>query len=286
MSGSGTAREVAVVLVRPHYPGNVGAVVRVAANFGVRRVHLVAPQCTLEDPEFIKMAMGGQAHVELCRTASLPEAVASYQVAIATTSGRARDPRPLHTPTEAAAMLAQASPSTVALVFGPEGSGLSAEELSTCHLLLAVPTNPSFPVLNLAQAVAVVLALLAPVASSPPPRSPLDTPASAGDFAAAVDHLCRALLATGFLDPANPARVAEQLRRLLGRAFPTARELAILRGIASHLAYLAGQNPRQVASGVSPSSTPRGSRPVTRRKRSENPSVPPADSSTSTRSIR
>jgi tRNA C32,U32 (ribose-2'-O)-methylase TrmJ len=126
----------------------------------------------------------------------------------------------------------------VALVFGPERGGLSAGELRSCQLLLAVPTNPDFPVLNLAQAVAAVLAILPHSFSLPVPRSDVDLPAHAGDFQAALAHLSAALLETGYLDPVNPSRIEDQLRRLFGRAAPTARELAILRGIASHITYL------------------------------------------------
>lgn len=254
-----------VVLVRPHYAGNVGAAVRAAANFGVGRLVLVAPHCHLDEPEFVKMAMGGQERVAVLEAPSLEAAVAEAQLVVATTSGRTRDPRPLHTPAAVAARVAAARPASVALVFGPERGGLSAVELRACQLLLTVPTNPDFPVLNLAQAVAVVLALLTPLPEPAPPGSPLDAPASAAEFGAAVAHLTEALRETGFLDPENPRRVGDQLRRLLARAVPTARELAILRGIASHLAYLAGKSPRQVANGASPNSSDSGSRPVTRR---------------------
>jgi len=276
-----------VVLVRPHYAGNVGAAVRAAANFGVRRLVLVAPRCHLEDPEFVKMAMGGQQRVEILEAPSLDAAVAGAQLVVATTSGRARDPRPLHTPEALRARMAAASPASVALVFGPERGGLSAAELRSCQILLTVPTAPEFPVLNLAQAVAVVLALLTPRPAPAPPRSPLDAPASAAEFGDALSHLTAALLETGFLDPQNPERVGGQIRRLLARAVPTSRELAILRGIASHLAYLAGKSPRQVVGGAaSPKSSARGSRPVTRRKRAASPSAPPAASSSSNRSTR
>ena len=229
-----------VVLVRPRYAGNVGAAARVAANFGVRELVLVDPVCSLDDdPDFVRMAMGALALLEPATAASLADAVADAEVAIATTSARRRDPRALRTPAEVAASLAGSGVERVALVFGSERGGLSRDELRLCHTTLAVPTDLGFPVLNLAQAVAIVLASLAGGGRAlPAPPDPMDGPAEHAEFLAALAHLEEVLLASGFLDAHNPARVADQLRRWIGRTVPTRRELALLHALAAHLAYL------------------------------------------------
>jgi tRNA/rRNA methyltransferase len=49
----------------------------------------------------------------------------------------------------------------VAVVFGPEKHGLTREDLSYCHLLVEIPTDPRQPSMNLGQAVAVCLYELA-----------------------------------------------------------------------------------------------------------------------------
>jgi TrmH family RNA methyltransferase len=229
-----------VVLVRPRYAGNVGAAVRVAANFSVPELVLVEPACPLDDdPEFVRMAMGGEKLVTISSSPTLAAAVATCQVVMATTSTRNRDPRAIHTPAEARAKLRESAVETLALVFGPERGGLSREELRGCHLVLAVPTNPAFAVLNLAQAVGIVLALLSD--ESPDraaPSDPLDQPAIHEELSAAISHLEEVLLASGYLDPNNPARVSGQFRRWFGRTVPTRREVALLHALAAHVAYL------------------------------------------------
>ena len=229
-----------VVLVRPRYPGNVGAAVRVAANFSVPEVVLVQPACPLDDePEFVRMAMGAEKLVTVASSPTLAEAVADHQLVIATTSTRNRDPRAIHTPAEARQKMREASAETVALVFGPERGGLSREELRACHLILGVPTNPAFPVLNLAQAVGIVLASFSVDGSGlPAPPDPMDQPATHEEFSAAITHLEQTLLASGYLDPHNPARVTDQFRRWLGRGVPTRREVALLHALAAHVTYL------------------------------------------------
>jgi len=231
---------VRVVLVRPRYAGNVGGAVRVSANLGAREVVLVAPQCTIEDdPEFVRMAMGGDRRVALGVAPNLDAAVAGAQVVIATTSTRKRDPRALQTPLQTRQLLQGAGASSVAVVFGPERGGLAREELRACHVCVAVPTEPAFPVLNLAQAVGIVLALLDLTGLVlPAPPDPMDAPAPHGEFRAALDHLEEVLLASGYLDPQNPARVTSQFGRWLGRTVPTRRELALLHALAAHVTYL------------------------------------------------
>ncbi len=231
------------VLVRPRYAGNVGSVVRVAANFGAERVTLVDPECSLEEPDLVRMAMGADRVVRVEVVPELAAAVVGADAVIATTSGRNRDPRGLGAPAEVRERVLRAGAASAALVFGSERGGLSNEELRRCEMLLTIPANPDFPVLNLAQAVGIVLAAFVGEDFSPAaPSDPLDAPAPPAEFAQAVEHVQEVLLASGFLNPENPSHVMDQLRRVLGRAVPTRREVAILRGIASHIAYLHGRS--------------------------------------------
>jgi tRNA/rRNA methyltransferase len=256
------------VLVRPMYAGNVGAAARIAANFGIARLVLVEPSCSLEEDDFHRMAMGADRHLAISLEPTLAAALHGIEVAIATTSGRHRDPRGLLTPVEARRRVVESDARSVALVFGPERSGLTREELHRCQLLLTIPSDADFPVLNLAQAVAVVLSSLA---GEDVPRldsdDPLDGTAPHAEFEAAMTHLERVLLDNGFLDPVNPARTMDQLRRLLGRAVPTRREIAVLRGLASHVDALRRRLEREQArrrdGEISPTDGRRPRNPVT-----------------------
>ncbi len=234
---------VRVVLVRPRYAGNVGAAVRVAANFAVPEVVLVAPECAVDDdPEFVRMAMGGDRLVALSSAPALADALAGVEVVVATTSRRNRDPRALHSPAQVRERLAAAGAASAALVFGAERGGLSRDELRQCHLTLAVATDPRFPVLNLAQAVGIVLALLDVGGRElPAPDDPMDGPATSAELRDAIRHLEEVLLRSGYLDPQNPARVTDQFRRWLGRTVPSRRELALLHALAAHVTYLLGR---------------------------------------------
>ena len=69
----------------------------------------------------------------------------------------------------------------IGFVFGPEKHGLTREDLSHCHLLVEIPTDPLQPSMNLGQAVAVCLYELATrTAHTPEAASAATQPATAG----------------------------------------------------------------------------------------------------------
>ena len=237
MSGAAPAvgpRPPAVVLVRPQEQGNVGAVARAMANMGLAELLLGEPAAPLGE---VARAFAVGAHGLLAgaaRHASLAAALAPYRRVVATTAGRGRDwPVPLLVPRELPALLASDPPGTsTALVFGPEASGLTSEELALASAIVHVPCAPEQPTLNLAQAVLIVAyelflergAAAAPVAAG-------DPRATQAELAGLFAHLETALGRSGFARDDTIARVERDLRHLLARAAPSAREVSILRGL-------------------------------------------------------
>jgi len=225
----------AVILVGTSSAGNLGAALRVAANFGVSRVELVEPLVAPDGPEVARWACGARDHLELGRHPSLVEAAAPYRTLVGTASGRGRDNLPVIPPREAVELLSRRDPRGLALVFGNETRGLSREDLDRCDLVVRIPTSPEFPVLNLTQSIAILLAYLSMELEPPPPGLP--EPAPEATVAALMEHLREALLEIGFLDPANPWRILRKIRRLLGRAGATSNEVAILHGMCRQMIW-------------------------------------------------
>src|SRR5258708_7935891 len=78
--------EVAVVLVTPRDPTNVGAVVRVMGNFGLRQLRLVGP-AAFDVGRALAVAHRGAAVIEaITLHASLPDAVADRGLVVGTTA--------------------------------------------------------------------------------------------------------------------------------------------------------------------------------------------------------
>src|SRR5260370_26865475 len=150
-----------VVLVRPEVAANLGATARVMRNMGLTDLVLVAPVADPTDRNARQLSTHGEAILDRCRTvAELGEAVADC-VFVAGTSARLGGlfrRQSLGTPQEMLPRLADLLPAgPAALVFGPEPTGLTNAEVRRCHFLIHIPTDPAYPALNLAQAVAICL---------------------------------------------------------------------------------------------------------------------------------
>ena len=125
-------------------------------------------------------------------------------------------------------------------MFGNETAGLANDEVMQCNRLACIPSHADYRSLNLAAAVQVIayecrvaaLAVTAPAG----PAAQLASHEEAENFFA---HLQRSLHASGFLDPENPRRLMQRLRRLFLRSNLEKEEIHILRGILS-----AWENPR------------------------------------------
>jgi TrmH family RNA methyltransferase len=229
---------VDVVLVRPSRAANVAAACRALKNMGLRRLQLVEPPGSLLAPDARALAYGAWDVLDgASRHDSLAHAVSASTLVVATT-GRALPEAT--SPRELASRAAElAHGGRLSVVFGPEASGLTTAELSLCHRVVHVPTDPSCPSLNLAQAV-LLLAYelrLAALGSDPSVEAPSAARGTAGELEGALTELRAALLEIGYLHAENPDRILTELRRLLARAAPTGRELNLLRGIARQVTW-------------------------------------------------
>lgn len=243
---------VDVVLVRPARPANVAAACRALKNMGLRSLAIVDPPEGLDQPEARALAYGAWDVLDAAvRAASLRAAVAGCTL-VAGTSGRpyagAWTPRRL-----AMEAPARSGGGRLAVVFGPEASGLSDDELAQCHVRVHIPSDPGHPSLNLAQAVLVIayelrLAATGTDTAAIEAEGAAAERASAGELEAALDDLRRALLEIGYLSRANPDAVLSEWRALIARAGPTPREITLLRGLARQVQW-AGERIARVRGG-------------------------------------
>lgn len=225
-----------VVLVRPRVPGNLGSVARAMKNFGVADVRLVEPACR-PDEESEMLASGAEERLhEMRRFGTLLDAVAEFDAVIATSSLRGRAEQRWLTLRELPGFLASLPPGArVAYVFGPERSGLTEEERSRASATLTLPTEPSFPTMNLSHAAAVVLAVHRAFADPAPAPGGEEELAASREVEAAIEHWDRALDAIGFYDTGHRERSLRDWRRIAAGRPMAAREVAMLRGVANRI---------------------------------------------------
>lgn len=151
--------ETVVVCVGTSHPGNVGAVARGAANFGVTDLRFVAPRCDVHGEEALSRAVHARDNLLGARVVdTLGEALEGTSLAVGTTARyTTADNRYLRKPLDVrdwAQGLAGWN-GRLALVFGREDSGLTSEECNALDQLVTVPTA-DYSSLNLAHAVTLL----------------------------------------------------------------------------------------------------------------------------------
>lgn len=206
-----------MVLVRARNPLNIGAAARAMGNFGFTDLRLVNDY----DVPFheARSAVDAAPVLQAARQfASVAEAVADCTIVVGTTAmGERRLLHPVDVLRDAATHM-QATNGTVALLFGSEKSGLSAEEMSHCHRLLTIPMRASSVSMNLGQAVAVCLyEFVREDAAAPRPLPDAVTPATAEQVERFESVLREALVAVEY-DRRYPGNLQpDGLRRLVRR---------------------------------------------------------------------
>ena len=236
-----------VVLVRPHFAGNLGSVARAMSNFGLTDLTLVAPIADRASPDALMMATRGKEILAGARVvATLAEAVEDCAWVVAT-SGEVRGTL-RHgfwgTPDAQLPGLLDAlgtSPAaTAAVVFGPEPSGLTVAEVTACQAMIFIPTADESTSLNLAQAVAVCLYELRKLwGQTQPPVLVAEPPASYGDVERMLARLRESLVAVRYLWDDRADGIFNVLRQVIVRARPTRPDVQVLHGVARQLAYVA-----------------------------------------------
>ena len=150
-------RNIRIVLVRPMYGGNLGSVCRAMKNMDIGQLAIVQPRDTMNFSEAQQMSMHAQDVLDARQQFdSLAAAVADCTRVYGTTVRKGLYRSHCKSPREwAPDLVAEADGGPVALVFGPEDSGLANEELAMCTNLIKIPSSTWYPSINLAQAVMI-----------------------------------------------------------------------------------------------------------------------------------
>ncbi|NWG14207.1 MAG: RNA methyltransferase [Acidobacteria bacterium] len=235
---------IAVILVGTKHAGNIGSAARAMWNMGFSRLRLAAPRCRVDEDAF-RLAKHGGSILEHARVfRSVESALRGFHLIVGTTAKTGGNRQETFSPRALAPkLIGQAEKQKVAVMFGPEDTGLVDEDVLLCHYLMRIPTRPSARSINLAHAVMIICYELY-VASliRPPERVP--ELATIEQVEAMYRQLEKALLEIGFVTPETARHMMFALRRFFGRTGLEKRDTAILRGIARQIGWYAGRSSR------------------------------------------
>jgi tRNA/rRNA methyltransferase len=231
-----------IVLVRPQLGENIGTAARAMLNFGLTELRLVEPKCGWPSVKALQAASGATAILNDLRTFDrVEDAIADLELLFATTA-RPRDlPKRVVSAAGAAreARAALAEGRRVGVLFGPERTGLSNDDLIFADAVLSVPLNPDFTSLNLAQAVLLVGYEWFQAGTPAPPRqtSAASRRATKGEIDQLVEHLVGELDAAAFFRTADRRQsMVRTLKVIVQRADLHEADVHLLRGVIKALA--------------------------------------------------
>ncbi|MCL1139851.1 tRNA (cytosine(32)/uridine(32)-2'-O)-methyltransferase TrmJ [Shewanella pneumatophori] len=244
---------IRVVLVGTSHPGNIGSTARAMKTMGLSTLYLAEPKVE-PDGHSIALAAGASDILKHAITVgSVEEAIADCSLVIATSARSRTLDWPMLEPREAGEKLVgSALNGPVAIVFGRENNGLTNEELQRCDYHVAIPANPEYTSLNLAQAVQIIcyearVAHLAQVQSTTEVVA-VEADESEQDYPSSkerenfFEHLENTLFSTNFIVKNHPGQVMTKLRRLFSRTRIERQEMNILRGILTSVDKVVAKN--------------------------------------------
>ena len=224
---------IRIVLCRPIYGGNIGAVCRVMANMGLSDLTLVNA-LNINWDEAHKMACAADDLLANRKSATaIEEAAADCVLVVGATARPGLYRQHATTPRECAPLILDTAQSgKVALVFGPEDNGLNNIELESCNRLIQIPSATKYRSINLSHAVMICAYELFITSGTFAPaleKSPdADTRMKERMFAMWEDMLLR----TGFMEPDKARHMMLGVRRIFSRGKLTEDDVRILMGIA------------------------------------------------------
>ena len=236
---------VTIVLKGPKFPGNVGSAARCANNMGIGKLIVVGNR-DLDDEAVRQMAtheskeiVDGIRHFD-----TLEEALAGFEWVVGTTARQGSGRGPFLSPRRMAEeLIAVSRENQIALLFGPEDTGLTNDDLRFCQMVVTIPTV-AFKSLNLSHAVMILCyeLLLARLDDEVKFQPKL---ASTRELELMFTQLKAVLQAIGFLNPENPDYWMMHIRRLLARTTLQAREVKIIRGICRQIEWYGDHKERK-----------------------------------------
>jgi tRNA/rRNA methyltransferase len=235
-------RDIAIVLVEPQSPGNIGMVCRAMKNMGFTQLRIVNG-CDRFHPESLKFAVAARDLLESANLfPDLASALADCTLTVGTTRRHGKYRQEILPPQEVACRLReQVAPDCLAaIVFGREDNGLTTEELSLCRWHATIPTSAEYGSLNLAQSVLLFCYEMQKIADCPSETRKQELAVSS-EMETFFDHLHLSMKKIGFLNEQNPEHIMRSLRRIFFRASLDSREVTVLRGMLTQIDWASSQ---------------------------------------------
>ena len=223
----------AIILIHPQLGENIGMAARAMLNFGLTDLRLVKPRDGWPNPDAVPAAAGADSVLENAKLfATTEQAIADLEYVFAATA-RHRDLQKDVVDTRKAGKIIRGG-GKAGIMFGPEASGLSNDDVVLADKILSVPVNPEFNSLNLAVAVGLIAYECFSGEGELRQKEP---PATKKEMVSLFEHLEDELGKKGYFHPRVRRKpLVQTLRNLLQSASLNSQQVQTLRGVIKALA--------------------------------------------------
>jgi len=145
------------ILVNPQLGENIGACARALKNFGFSNLNIVSPRDPWPNTKARMTSVGAYNIIQKTKIyKNVSDAVKKFDLVFASTA-RKRDINKKHISiVNFVKLLSKYKKSNIGLMFGPEASGLSNNDLSLSNFIIQIPTSRKLSSLNLSHAVIII----------------------------------------------------------------------------------------------------------------------------------
>jgi len=136
------------ILVRPQIGENIGSVARAIKNFNIKYLRIVNPKCNWPNQKAIATSVGAKDVLKSAKIYdSVEESIGDLDIIFASTSRIRKVNKKIIPISNLKTKIKKDR--KVGIIFGPEASGLSNDEISCADYLVKIPSNKKFSSLNL-----------------------------------------------------------------------------------------------------------------------------------------
>ena len=142
------------ILVRPQMGENIGSAARAIKNFNIKYLRIVNPRCNWPSQKALATSVGAKDILKSAKIYnSIEKAIGDLDIIFASTSRIRKVNKKIISVLDFKKKVEKKR--KIGILFGPEASGLSNDEISYANYLVKIPTNKKFSSLNLSHSVII-----------------------------------------------------------------------------------------------------------------------------------
>ena len=226
------------ILVRPQMGENIGSVARAIKNFNIKYLRIVNPRCNWPNNKALATSVGAKDILKSAKIYdSVEKSIEDLDIILASSSRVRRVNKKIILVSDMRKKIIKRR--KIGILFGPEASGLSNDDINCANYLIKIPSNKKFSSLNLSHSAIIFCFELFQHFSSKKNeyktgyKSPMAKKSEVNKF---LNFIIQGLDKKGFLQPDHKRQsMVRNINNIFHRINLSEKEIRILLGIFSTL---------------------------------------------------